>query len=260
MFLRHTSRLDHETSLSDHHTRQSDHNPDQTTTSEYHTGPSSRPDHQIRPSDHNTTAYPDHQFRLPHQTTGYHPWRISFQSAQHTQPLEMIQVRCILYGLGRGWYIELWMNLAKHTFHTRSAWSFRIIFRLKLIVVRLVSEFPGLVRASPSLSLKMGSFAGVRSAIRFRLLAIGSAFWIWFGIWETAQLHLFAPFSDGLLHHRLCRCRRRSRRLHFNLPLSCAKFELIYHTSLDSLCAGQVKLSSARFNQIVIILRHNLVN
>ena len=47
---------------------------------------------------------------------------------------------------------------------------------------------------------------------------------------------------------------RRRRRLHFRLPLSCAKFELIYHTSLDSLCAGQVKLSSARFNQTVIIL------
>ena len=39
-----------------------------------------------------------------------------------------------------------------------------------------------------------------------------------------------------------------------------ALIEFIYHTSLDSLCAGQVKLSSARFNQTVIILRHNLVN
>ena len=46
----------------------------------------------------------------------------------------------------------------------------------------------------------------------------------------------------------------------YDLPLSCAKFELIYHTSLDSVCAAQVKLSFARFNQIVIILRHNLVN
>ena len=49
-------------------------------------------------------------------------------------------------------------------------------FRLKLIVVRLVSGFPGLVRASPSLSPKMGSFAGVQSAIRVRHLGIGSAF------------------------------------------------------------------------------------
>ena len=182
IFLKHTFRLHQETSLPDHHTRQSDHKPDQTTTYEYHNRPSSRPDHPIRPSDHTTTANPDHQFRSPHQTTGHHPWLLSFQSAQHTQPLEMVQVRCILYGLGRGWYIELWMNLAKHTFHTRSAGSFRTLFRLKLIVVRLASGFPGLVRASPSLFLKMGSFAGVRSAIRFRLLAIGSAFWIRFDI------------------------------------------------------------------------------
>ena len=109
----------------------------------------------------------------------------------------------------------------------------------------------------------MGSFAGVRSTIRVRLLEIGSAFWIRFGFSETVRLYLFTPLSDGLRHRRLCRRRRRRRRrrrLHFRLPLSCAKFELIYHTSLDSLCAGQVKLSFARFNQTVIILRHNLVN
>ena len=56
------------------------------------------------------------------------------------------------------------------------------------------------------------------------------------------------------------RRRRRRRRLDYGLPLSCANFEFIYHTSLDSLCAGQVKLLLARFNQTVIILRHNLVN
>ena len=81
----------------------------------------SGPDHQIRPWDPTSTANPDHQFRSPHQTTGQHSWLLSFQSAQHTQALEMVQVRCILYGLGQGGYIELWMNLAKHTFHTRSA-------------------------------------------------------------------------------------------------------------------------------------------
>ena len=90
--------------------------------------------------------------------------------------------------------------IAKHTFHTRSAWSFWIIFRLKLIVVRLVSGFPGLVRASPSLSPKMGSFAGVRSAIRVRHLGIGSAFWTRPGFYETVRLHLLAPFSGGLRH------------------------------------------------------------
>ena len=85
----------------------------------------------------------------------------------------------------------------------------------------------------------MGSFAGVRLAIRIRILRIGSAFKDRIGFLDLVRLlgkgsvHLFLPFSDGLRHRRLC-CRRR-RRLHFNLPLSCAKFELIYHTSLDSL-------------------------
>ena len=102
-----------------------------------------RPDHPIRPSDQQiTTATPDHQTRSHHRATGRYPWLLSFQSAQQTQPLEMVQVRCILYGLGRGGYIELWMNLAKHTFHTRSAWSFRNFFWLNLIVVRLASGFP----------------------------------------------------------------------------------------------------------------------
>ena len=109
----------------------------------------------------------------------------------------MVQVRCIHYGLGQGGYIELWMNLAKHTFHTRSASSFRNFFRLNLTVVRLASGFPGLVRASPSLFHKMGSFAGVRSAV-------SSAFRNRFGFLDSASilgngsLRLFAPFPDGL--------------------------------------------------------------
>ena len=43
-------------------------------------------------------------------------------------------------------------------------------------------------------------------------------------------------------------------------PAVVAPIELTYHTSLDSLCAGQVKLSFVRFNQTVIVLRHKLVN
>ena len=93
----------------------------------------------------------------------------------------MVQVRCIPYGLGQRGYIELWMNLAKHTFHTRSAWSFRNFFRLNLTVVRLASGFPGLVRASPSLFHKMGSFAGVRSAV-------SSAFRNRFGFLDSASI------------------------------------------------------------------------
>ena len=98
----------------------------------------------------------------------------------------------------------------------------------------------------------MGSFAGVRSATRIRLLGIGSAFRIRFG-------SVFFRLSRMDFAAASCR-RRRRRRLDYGLPLSCANFEFIYHTSLDSLCAGQVKLLLARFNQTVIILRHNLVN
>ena len=135
----------------------------------------------IRTDHHRQTRQLD-QIRSPHQTTDHHPWLFSFQTAQHNQHSEMVQVRCIHYGLGQGGYIELWMNLAKHTFHTRSAWSFRNFFRLNLTVVRLASGFPGLVRASPSLFHKMGSFAGVRSAV-------SSAFRNRFGFLDSASIH-----------------------------------------------------------------------
>ena len=98
---------------SDHHNRQSD---------ESQIRPQIRPctNSHIRPSSDQTTR--------SDQPTDYHPWLLHFKSAQHTQPREMLQVRCIVCGLGQGGYIELWMNLAKHTFHTRSAWSFRTSF------------------------------------------------------------------------------------------------------------------------------------
>ena len=78
--------------------------------------------------------------------------------------------------------------------------------------------FPGPVRASPSLFHKMGSFAGVRSAV-------SSAFRNRFGFFDSASIQgngppaSFYAFSDGR-HHR-CFSRRR-RRLHYDLPLSCA--------------------------------------
>ena len=114
--------------------------------------------------------------------------------------------------------------------------------RLNLTVVRLASGLPGLVRASPALFHKLGSFAGVRSTTKVRLLGFGLAFRNRFG---SVFLRLF--HVDFARH----RCRRRHC-LHCSLPLSCAKFNLSY-TSLDSLCAGQVKLSIVRFNQILII-------
>ena len=59
----------------------------------------------------------------PGQTESDHnqPCLLSFKSALHTQSTEMVQVRCFPCGLGQGGYIELWMNLTKHTFHTPSA-------------------------------------------------------------------------------------------------------------------------------------------
>ena len=99
--------VDHQTSLSDHD-RPSDPTQNQTTTDHRQT----RPPNQITPPD-----ITDHQ-----------PWLLGFQSAQHTQPFELVQVRCILHGLGQGGYIELWMNLAKHTFHTLSALRLRNSF------------------------------------------------------------------------------------------------------------------------------------
>ena len=75
------------------------------------------------------------------------------------------------------------------------------LFRLNLTVVRSVSGLPGLVRASPALFHKLGSFVGVRSTIRVRLLGFGLAsrkrfgfvflrlFWMYFS--ATAAVVVF---------------------------------------------------------------------
>ena len=114
---------------SDHHTSQSDEPQIPTTDQTMHQLPHQtivRPDYQNQPirSDHHRQTRPPDQI----SPTGYHSWLLHFKSAQQTQPREMVQVRCIVCGLGQGGYIELWMNLAKHTFHTRSALSFRTSF------------------------------------------------------------------------------------------------------------------------------------
>ena len=64
--------------------------------------------------------------------------------------------------------------------HFRPEASARLI-RLNLTVVRLVSGVPWAVRASPALFHKLGSFAGVRSKTRVRLLGFGLAFSTRFG-------------------------------------------------------------------------------
>ena len=116
IFLSQTSRLDHGTRPHQQPIRSAS---DQTTTPDNQMSLTS--DHR---SGHASIPTPDHrQIRPPDQIspTDYHPLQLHFESAQYTQSREMVQVRCIHYGLGQRGYIELWMNLAKHTFHTRSA-------------------------------------------------------------------------------------------------------------------------------------------
>ena len=106
IFLSQTSRLDHGTRPHQQPIRSAS---DQTTTPDNQTSLTS--DHR---SGHASIPTPDHrQIRPPDQIspTDYHPLQLHFESAQYTQSREMVQVRCIHYGLGQGGYIELWMNL-----------------------------------------------------------------------------------------------------------------------------------------------------
>ena len=122
IFLGQASRLGHETRPHQQPIRWSA--PDQTTTSDNRT--SLRSNHTMHQLPHQTIVRPDHQnqpIRSDHHRHTRPP-----ESAQQTPSREMVQVRCIVCGLGIGGYIELWMNLAKHTFHTRSASSFRTSF------------------------------------------------------------------------------------------------------------------------------------
>ena len=219
------------------------------------------PGHQIRPQikplalrpSSDPTTKSDHQIRTPdYQTTDHYPCLLSFQ-AQLTQPLEMLQVRCILYGLGQGRYIELWMNLAKHTFHTRSAWSLRTLSGLT--VVRLVS---GTSRAGKGLPWPF-SLVGFlcRCSVSHESSALRNRLGFFNSVWLHLRFHICAlsqmDFIAVVVVVVVVFVFTTNSRL-------VAPIELIYHTSLDSLCARQVKLSSARFNQTMIILRHNLVN
>ena len=109
------SRSPHQTKTPQQSTRSA---PDQTTKSEYHTRPSSDPT-TIKPSDQTVTTIPDHQIRSSQQTTIL-DYSVSDQHST-TILLEWYRLGAFLMGWVKGGYIELWMNLAKHTFHTRSA-------------------------------------------------------------------------------------------------------------------------------------------
>ena len=174
--------------------------PHPNTTTDHRHDPTTKSDHQNRPPLPNQTTRTDQPTR---------PQTTILQTEQHPQPVEMVQVRCFLYGLGQGGYIELWMNLAKHTFHTRSASSFRILFRLNLTVVRLASGVPWAGRVLPfpfSLDgfLCRCSVSNKNSAIRNRFGFLDSA-----SIQGNSSAASFCAFSDRR-HHR-CFSRRRLR-------------------------------------------------
>ena len=160
IFLGQASRLGHGTRPHQQPIRSA---PDQTTTPDNQTSP--RSDHR---SDHAPTTTPDHcqtrppksahQIRPPppHQTT-----RIC--TADPISWNGTGQVHCLWVGY-RGVYRALDEPCKAYFPHTFGLKFSDIFFRLNLTVVRLVSGCPGLVRASPSLFHKLGSFAGVRSA------------------------------------------------------------------------------------------------
>ena len=116
IFLRQTSRVDHYTKPKLHNSQ-----PDQPQIRP--PNPSTTPDHPqtrtIRPSDQTVTTIPDHQIRSSQQTTIL-DYSVSDQHST-TSLLEWYRLGAFLMGWVKGGFIELWMNLAKHTFHTRSA-------------------------------------------------------------------------------------------------------------------------------------------
>ena len=208
-----------------------------------------RPDHhQIRPSEQTTTATSDH--RPPSLTT-----QLPISTEYPTSWTGTGQVHSLWVG-SRGVYRALDEPCKAYFPHTFGLKTPEFFFRLNLIVVRLVSGFPGLVRVSPSLFHKLGSFAGVRSATRVRLLGIGSVFVFGLASWKRFG-YIFLRF----FHMDFATTAAAVVVVVFNTASRLvAPIELIYHTSLGSLFAGQAKLSSVRFNQTVIILKHNLVN
>ena len=131
IFLNQTSRLDHKIRPAEQPIKSTS---DQTTTPDNRRSVRSdhRSDHAPPPTpDHRQTRPPKSAHRIrpppPNQTSrsdqpNQQPNILDCSTSnQHNTPREMEQVRCIVCRLGQGGYIELQMNFAKHTFHTRSA-------------------------------------------------------------------------------------------------------------------------------------------
>ena len=100
-----------------------------------HSGPfSSDTDRQTRPTSVSLTTRPNQcQSVRPidHTRPPSISPPISLTFSQHAQPADRMLMSYFWYRSGPflmgwvkgGWFIKLWMNLAKHTIHTRSAWS-----------------------------------------------------------------------------------------------------------------------------------------
>ena len=112
------------------------------------------PDHQIRPQIRPLALRPPNQtIRSERQTTGpqttdHHPCLLSFQSAQLTQSLEMLQVRCSILWVGTREVYRALDEPYKAYIPSTFGLQFPDFFRLNLTVVRSVRGVP---RASKSL-------------------------------------------------------------------------------------------------------------
>ena len=116
--------------------------------------------------------------------------------------------------------------------------KFPDFFRLNLSLLSLASGVPWAGKGLP-FPFSLDGFlcrCSVNNKSTVRLLGIGSAFWIRLRFKETVRLHLFAPFQMDVTTAAFLAVVVVV--FGYDLPLSCAKFELIYHTSLDSLCAA----------------------
>ena len=118
-----------------------------------------------------------------------------------------------------------------------------------------------MVRVSSALFHKLGSFAGVRCSIsdessvfRNRFVFLDSVRHVGNGSAASFRAFFQMDFATAAVVVVVVVV------VFTTTSRLVAPIELIHHTSLDSLCAGQVKLLSVRFNQTVIIVRHNLVN
>ena len=117
ILFRHSSRLDHETVHQTTTTDSQIRRPHPNTTKGNRHDPTTKSDHQIPSPPPIQTTRSDHPTRPQYTILDYSA------SNQDSIPNLWKGYRSGAFFMGwvKGGYIKLWMNLAKHTFHTRSA-------------------------------------------------------------------------------------------------------------------------------------------